>query len=80
MNTSSPEFSLKPKAVARCYAANVQEVSDKVETYSMAGDARKVFDTVKLPGVRVLSVELAEDSNDELPGRCVRCVPGRQAH
>ncbi len=48
-------------------------VSEKVEVYTMpaasAADARKAFDTVKLPGVRVLSVELAEDSDDDAAGK-----------
>lgn len=34
-----------------------------------AADARKAFDTVKLPGVRVLSVELAEDSDEGAAGK-----------
>jgi len=48
-------------------------VSEKIEVYTMpaasAADARKAFDTVKLPGVRVLSVELAEDSDEGAAGK-----------
>ncbi len=48
-------------------------VSEKNEVYTMpaasAADARKAFDTVKLPGVRVLSVELAEDSDEGAAGK-----------
>ncbi len=48
-------------------------VSQKVEVYTMlaasAADARKAFDTVKLPGVRVLSVELAQDSDQGAAGK-----------
>jgi hypothetical protein len=46
---------------------------EKIEVYSMpaasAADARNAFDTVKLPGVRVLSVELAEDSEEGTAGK-----------
>jgi hypothetical protein len=59
-------------AVMRTYKIR-WAVSQKVEVYSMpaasAADARKAFDTVKLPGVRVLSVELAEGSDDEAAGK-----------
>jgi hypothetical protein len=48
-------------------------VGEKVEVYAMlaasAADARKAFDTVKLPGVRVLSVELEGDPDDETGGK-----------
>lgn len=48
-------------------------VSEKVEVYTMpaasAADARKAFETVQLPGVRVLSVGLAEDSSGEAAGK-----------
>jgi hypothetical protein len=48
-------------------------VSEKVEVYTMpaasAADARKAFDTVKLPGVRVLSVELVEGSDEGAAGK-----------
>ncbi len=48
-------------------------VGEKVEVYTMpaasATDARKAFETVKVPGVRVLSVELAEDQDDGTAGK-----------
>jgi hypothetical protein len=48
-------------------------VSERIEVYTMpvasAADARNAFDTVKLPGVRVLSVELVEDSDEETAGK-----------
>ena len=59
-------------AVMRTYRIR-WAVRDKVEVYTMpaasAADARKAFDTVRVPGVRVLSVELAEDSDDEAAGK-----------
>ncbi len=56
-------------------------VGEKVEVYTMpaasAADARKAFETVKVPGVRVLSVELAEDQDDGTAGKScpLRPVP-----
>ena len=54
-------------------------VSEKVEVYTMpaasAADARKAFDTVKLPGVRVLSVELVEDSDEGTAGKPCQLRP-----
>jgi len=40
-----------------------------------AADARKAFDTVKLPGVRVLSVELMEDTDEGTAGKPCQLRP-----
>jgi hypothetical protein len=48
-------------------------VGTKVEVYTMpaacVADARKAFDTVEVPGVRVLSVELVEDQDEGAAGK-----------